>query len=133
MTQKGKGIILRDINTKQEFKIDDFDRFYNLESALHYFNQAIDQLIKNENGKDIVATTKQFAKSITDPNITFNKSETELRKEKAKQSVKPIYFQVKKGEMIVREGEKINLTHLWKLETEAKLKTNARHSVWSLV
>ena len=125
MTQKGKGIILRDINTKQEFKIDDFDRFYNLESALHYFNQAIDQLIKNENGKDIVATTKQFAKSITDPNITFNKSETELRKEKAKQSVKPIYFQVKKGEMIVREGEKINLTHLWKLETEAKLKTNA--------
>jgi len=106
MTQKGKGIILRDINTKQEFKIDDFDRFYNLESALHYFNQAIDQLIKNENGKDIVATTKQFAKSITDPNITFNKSETELRKEKAKQSVKPIYFQVKKGEMIVREGEK---------------------------
>ena len=125
MTQKGKGIILRDIDTQQELKIDDFDRFYNLESALHYFNQAIDQLIKNENGKDIVATTKQFAKSITDPNITFNKSETELRKEKAKQSVKPIYFQVKKGEMIVREGEKINLTHLWKLETEAKLKTNA--------
>jgi len=125
MTQKAKGIILRDINSQQELKIDDFDRFYNLESALHYFNQAIDQLIKNENGEDIVATTKQFAKSITDPNITFNKSETELRKEKAKQSVKPIYFQVKKGEMIVREGEKINLTHLWKLEAEAKLKTNA--------
>jgi putative nucleotidyltransferase with HDIG domain len=125
MTQKGKGIILRDINTKQELKIDDFDRFYNLESALKYFNQAIDQLIKNENVGDISTTTRHLAKSITNPNITFNKSETELRKEKAKGSVKPIYFQVKKGEMIVREGEKINLTHLWKLETEAKLKTNA--------
>jgi len=125
MTQKGKGIILRDINTQQEIKIDDFDRFYSLESALKYFNQAIDQLIKNENVGNIVATTKDFAKSIINPNITFNKSETELRKEKVKKSVKPIYFQVKKGEMIVREGEKINLTHLWKLETEAKLKTNA--------
>jgi putative nucleotidyltransferase with HDIG domain len=125
MTQKGKGIILRDINTQQELKIDDFDRFYNLESALKYFNQAIDKLAKNENAGDIVTTTRHLAKSITNPNITFNKSETELRKEEAKKSVKPIYFQVKKGEMIVREGEKINLTHLWKLETEAKLKTKA--------
>jgi len=125
MTQKGKGIILRDINTQQELKIDDFDRFYNLESALKYFNQAIDKLAQNENEGDIVTTTRRLAKSITNPNITFNKSETELRKEEAKKSVKPIYFQVKKGEMIVREGEKINLTHLWKLETEAKLKTNA--------
>ena len=125
MTQKGKGIILRDIDTQQELKIDDFDRFYNLESALQYFNQAINKLIKNKNVGDMVTTTKHFAKLIINPNITFNKSETELRKEKAKRSVKPIYFQVKKGEMIVREGEKINLTHLWKLETEAKLKTTA--------
>ncbi|RLB20193.1 MAG: HD family phosphohydrolase, partial [Deltaproteobacteria bacterium] len=125
MTQKGKGIILRDIDTQQEFKIDDFDRFYNLESALQYFNQAIDKLMKNKNGRDIVATTKHLGKLIINPNITFNKRETELRKEEAKRSVKPIYFQVKKGEMIVREGEKINPTHLWKLEAEATLKKAA--------
>jgi len=125
MTQKGKGIILRAINTQQELKIDNFDRFYNLENALKNFNQAIDQLARNENAGGSVTTIRHLAKSITNPNITFNKSETELRKEKAKKSVKPIYFQVKKGEMIVREGEKINLTHLWKLETEARLKTNA--------
>jgi len=125
MTQKAKGIILRDIDTQQELKIDDFGRFYNLESALQYFNQTTDKLIKNENVGDIVATTKHFAKLIINPNITFNKRETELRKEEAKRSVKPIYFQVKKGEMIVREGEKINSTHLWKLQTETKLKTKA--------
>jgi len=101
------------------------DRFYNLESALQYFNQAIDKLMKNKNGRDIVATTKHLGKLIINPNITFNKRETELRKEEAKRSVKPIYFQVKKGEMIVREGEKINPTHLWKLEAEATLKKAA--------
>ena len=125
MTQKEKGVILRDIDTQKELKIHDFDRFYHIESALEYFNQAIDHLMKDENLPDISAITNHFATLIINPNITFNKIETELRKEKVKSSVKPIYFQVKKGEMIVREGEKINLTHLWKLETEAKLKTNA--------
>ena len=124
MTQKEKGIILRDIDTQKELKIHDFDRFYHIESALHYFNQTIDHLMKDENLSDISAITNRFATLAINPNITFNKRETELRKEKAKSSVKPIYFQVKKGEMIVREGEKIKLTHLWKLEAEAKLKTN---------
>ncbi|TET94280.1 MAG: HDIG domain-containing protein, partial [Desulfobacteraceae bacterium] len=122
ITQKGKGIIIRDIDTQQELKIDDIDRFYDLESALQYFNQTIEQLITDEYAADTFAITERFAKLIINPNITFNKRETELRKEEAKRSVKPIYFQVKKGEMIVREGEKINPTHLWKLETEAKLK-----------
>ncbi len=43
-------------------------------------------------------------------------------KEEARESVKPIYFKVKKGEMIIREGEKIDQTHLLKLEARAKLK-----------
>jgi cyclic-di-AMP phosphodiesterase PgpH len=125
MAQKGKGIILRDIDTQQELRITDFDRFYNLESALKYFNRVIDQHIKNENTGDIVKATRHLAKLTINPNITFNKRATEIRKEEAKKSVKPIYFQVKKGEMIVREGEKINATHLWKLAAEAKVKTNA--------
>ncbi len=125
MAQKGKGIILRDIDTQQELRITDFDRFYNLESALKYFNRVIDQHIKNENTGDIVKATRHLATLAINPNITFNKRATEIRKEEAKKSVKPIYFQVKKGEMIVREGEKINATHLWKLAAEAKVKTNA--------
>jgi putative nucleotidyltransferase with HDIG domain len=57
--------------------------------------------------------------------MTFNKKETELRKQKAQEAVNPIYFQVQKGEMIVREGEKINAMHLLKLETAATLKRNS--------
>ena len=126
MTQKGKGIILLDIDTQEELKVNDLDRFYDLEGARQHIGQIIDQNITNEDGPQIAATTGRLAKLVTRPNITFNKRETELRKEEAKGSVKPIYFKVKKGEMIVREGEKINPTHLskLKLETEAKLKRN---------
>jgi putative nucleotidyltransferase with HDIG domain len=125
MTQKEKGIILRDIDTQKELKVDDLDRFYDLEGARQHVTQIIDQLVTNEDGSEIAATSGLFARLILRPNITFNKRETELRKEEAKKSVKPIYFKVKKGEMIVREGEKINPTHLLKLVAGAPLKRNS--------
>jgi len=126
MTQKGRGIILLDTDTQKGLTVDDLDRFYDLEGARHHIGQIIDQNATDEDGPQIVATTGRLAKLLIRPNITFNKRETELRKEEAKESVKPIYFKVKKGEMIVREGEKINPTHLSKLtlETEAKPQRN---------
>jgi putative nucleotidyltransferase with HDIG domain len=129
MTQKGKGIILRDIDTQKEQKTNDLEPFYDLEGARQYISQIIEQLITDEGGSGVVEITGQFAKSVVRPNITFNKRETELRKEEVKKSVKPIYFKVKKGEMIIREGEKINPTHLLKLETWTKLKRNPPISV----
>ena len=122
MTHKGKGIILLDIDTQKELKVDDLDRFYDLEGARQHIGQIVEQLTTNEDGPEIVATTRHLAELVIRPNIAFNKRETDLRKEEAKKSVKPIYFQVKKGEMIIREGEKINPTHLLKLEAGATLK-----------
>ncbi|UCG65668.1 MAG: HDIG domain-containing protein [Deltaproteobacteria bacterium] len=124
MSQKGKGIILRDIDTQTELKVDDLGRFYDPESARQHISQIIEQNLTEETGSDTAASIGRFGKLLIRPNITFNKRETELRKEEAKNSVKPIYFQVKKGEMIVREGEKINPTHLLKLETQAQLTRN---------
>lgn len=124
MSQKGKGIILRDIDTQTELKVDDLDRFYDPESARQHISQIIDQSLTEETGSDTAASIGRFGQLLVRPNITFNKRETELQKEEAKNSVKPIYFQVKKGEMIVREGEKINPTHLLKLETQAQLTRN---------
>ncbi len=49
------------------------------------------------------------------PNLTFNKNETEARKRQAREGVKPVLFQVKKGEMIVREGERVTGDQIKKL------------------
>jgi len=49
------------------------------------------------------------------PNLTFNKNETEARKRAARDEVKPVLFQVKKGEMIVREGERVSEEQIKKL------------------
>ncbi len=49
------------------------------------------------------------------PNLTFNKNETEARKRKAAEEIKPVLFQIKKGEMIVREGERVSEEQIKKL------------------
>ncbi|MCK4536052.1 MAG: HDIG domain-containing protein, partial [Desulfuromonadales bacterium] len=49
------------------------------------------------------------------PNISFNQNEYESRKQIAREGVQPVLFQVKKGEMIVREGDRITADHLVKI------------------
>lgn len=42
------------------------------------------------------------------PNLTFNKSETEARKEKASARVETVYYTLKKGKVIVRKGDEVS-------------------------
>ncbi len=49
------------------------------------------------------------------PNLTYNQQETEKRRQQARAEVKPVLFQVKKGEMIVREGERLTAEQITKL------------------
>ena len=54
-----------------------------------------------------------LAIKLVEPNFTFNKIETEARKAAAVQSVSPVYVKVKKGEIIIREGERIPARQRW--------------------
>ncbi|MGQ9921542.1 MAG: hypothetical protein ACUVRZ_09480, partial [Desulfobacca sp.] len=57
----------------------------------------------------------EIAQALVIPNISLNRAETEKRKQARLRESRPVYFQIKKGEMLVREGEKITQTHLVKL------------------
>lgn len=49
------------------------------------------------------------------PNISFNQNETEKRRQAARDAVQPILIQVKKGEIIIREGERVSAEQVAKL------------------
>ena len=49
------------------------------------------------------------------PNLVFNRDITEAKKREAAAAVRPVLFQVKRGEMIVREGERISEDQALKL------------------
>lgn len=81
-----------------------------------------------EAGKLISKTTLHGAASFSDsgilkgllakalrPNLVFDRDATEKKKREAGESVRPVLFQVKRGEMIVREGERISEEQALKL------------------
>ncbi len=69
-------------------------------------------------------------KKLIEPNLTFNKEATDKKILSITEEVKPVYFQVQKNEMIVREGEKIGYLELAKLD--AFHKTAADNKISSL-
>ena len=59
------------------------------------------------------------------PSLVFNQEETELRRLDAREQIAPVLFQVKKGEMVVREGERVTADQILKLQA---IRTSGRDS-----
>ncbi|RLF53527.1 MAG: hypothetical protein DRN37_11520, partial [Thermoplasmata archaeon] len=119
-TQSGKGILLRHVHREKEARVLDLNRFYDLEGARTFLRGQEQELKRFLDSPALIRAAMDLSIALVKPNVTFNKRETELRKDAARKSVKPVYFKVKKGEMLVREGEIINPEHLVKLDEEYK-------------
>jgi hypothetical protein len=101
-----RGIIVRDLVSHGEQAVLESQQVTGIGEA---FDQVVEGLVKAKgvsSGQRKVLE-KLFRKMVR-PNLTFNQSETEERRRFARELVKPVLFQVKKGEMIVREGERVS-------------------------
>ena len=117
--EKG-GIVLHEIYSKKEHIVTDPDRFFDPQAAKTHIRNKSRALQDKGVQPELADAAIRLAQSLVRPNLTFNQRETEARRELARESVKPVFFKVKKGEMIVREGERIGPEHLLKLEAETK-------------
>jgi putative nucleotidyltransferase with HDIG domain len=118
-TDKG-GIVLHEIYSKKESTVMDSDRFLDLQAARNHIRNESKALQDKGVPAALSEAAVKLAQMLARPNLTFNQRETEARRELAKESVKPVFFKIKKGEMIVREGERIGPEHVLKLEAETK-------------
>jgi cyclic-di-AMP phosphodiesterase PgpH len=112
----GKGIVVRNLNSKIEKIEKDLNHFYDLDQARNMVKVRGEPLLKNDDQavNDLIL---DFSQRLIQPNITINRSETEFRKRKAAESVHPIMFMIKTGEMILREGDRVTEHHLQKINT----------------
>ncbi|MFQ6111112.1 MAG: HD family phosphohydrolase, partial [Nitrospinota bacterium] len=110
-----QGIIVRDVKTGEEVKSIDLGKFRDLREIASYLEEQAP-------GLELKAppASRQLliglAVRLVQPALTFNKKATEQSRKEALERAKPVFFQVKKGEMIIREGERVDETHLAKLE-----------------
>ncbi len=113
-----KGIILQSIEDQTDKPVIDIKRFNDVESAREYVRGRKSVLSESGLTPEEADLTVNISLPLIKPNVTFNKRETELRKDMAGKSVNLSYYQIKKGEMIVREGERIGQEHLVKLSAD---------------
>lgn len=119
--EKENGITVRYFPTREETVVSDFSRIIDLDQAEAKVKKAA-RLAAPSSERSLEKVIFEFVSGFLRPNLTFNKTETEERKLAARIAVKPVLFEIKKGEIVVREGEKVTSEHLLKLSKLEKLK-----------
>ena len=120
LSHRGKGIVLQNIKDGKEEVVSGLDRFYDLKTAVALVTEQGRSLTHTLWPEKLAQAAVTLAESLIKPNLTFNKRETALRKEAAGNSVKPFFFKVKKGEIFIRDGERITPEQLVKLNAQHK-------------
>lgn len=115
LKESEKGIMLHTIGTQTEKKFMNLKRFYGLDQAKTMVRIIGDPLLKdvNYNARNLIVDLTQ---GLIQPNITLNRSKTEERINLAIAEVKPVLYQIKAGEMLLREGERVTDVQLLKLK-----------------
>ena len=109
-----KGITLRNVETLTETHVLNLKQFYGPDQAKTMVRVVADPLLKGMNYA-LLNLIVDFSQRLVQPNITSNSLETEARKEAAADQIKPVLYMIKKGEMLLREGERVTPLHLRKL------------------
>ena len=111
-----KGITLRNVENLTETHILKLKPFFGIDQAKTMVRVIGDPLVKGMD-YDLLNLVVDISQRLIQPNITFNSLETEARREAAAERIKPVLYMIKKGEMLLREGERVTALQLRKLST----------------
>ena len=114
-----KGIVIRNIQTREERKTFPPFTFLDLKEARSKLRSQT-ALFTPAHGKEGSAIALKIAEHFLRINLTFNKDETEEKKTNVKEKVNPVYFQIKRGEVILRAGDRVQEDHLLKIKALRK-------------
>ncbi len=114
-----RGIVIRNIQTREEKKSFPPFGFFDFKEAKAKVRSQAD-LPSPIKGKELSPIVLKIAEHFLRLNLTFNKDETEEKKINAREKINPVYFQVKRGEVILRPGERVQEEHLLKIKALKK-------------
>jgi putative nucleotidyltransferase with HDIG domain len=107
------GILVINPETKQEIAAGDYTSYIGMGDARDFMASA--RLVAGAEQRDLEVIKFLLSRMIK-PNIFFDRAATEEKKRDARNSVRPVLFKLKRGEMIVRVGERISEEQALKLE-----------------
>jgi len=111
-----QGIVLKTIDADSERIVQNLRQFYSPDQAKTMVRVIGEPILKGVD-YNLVNLIVDFTQRLIQPNIAQNRGETEKRKKEAENQVQPILYKIKKGEMILREGDRVSQSHIMKLKT----------------
>ena len=119
LKESDRGITLRNVESLTETHFLNLKQFYGIDQAKTMVRVVGDPLLK---GLDyaLLNLIVDLSQRLIRPNITFNSLETEARRDAAAKRIKPVLYMIKKGEMLLREGERVTPLQLRKLRSMDK-------------
>lgn len=131
-SEKQKGIVVRNLKTRTREEIKDPSLLLNIQEIDERLQKKVNMVFRDES-----STVKEAAfsvvKKLIEPNLSFNKEETQKKRLAIIGDTNPTFFQVQKNEMIVREGEKIGYLELAKLNAFFQSSQENRFSRYATV
>jgi len=127
ISEKRKGIAIRNLETQIEEEIKDTSSFLNIQKIDAALLKTVNVIFKGDE-YPLREVAFSITKKLIEPNLTFNKELMEKKKMALLGDTNPAFFQVQKNEMIVREGEKIGYLELAKLNAYFKSTENNKIS-----
>ncbi len=115
LKESNKGITLRNVETQTEAHIQNLKQFYGPDQAKTMVRVIGDPMLQGMNYA-LLNLIVDFSQQLIRPNITLNSHETEVRRLTASEKIKLVLYMIKKGEMLLREGERVTPLQLRKLE-----------------
>ncbi|MCW5828129.1 MAG: HDIG domain-containing protein [Deltaproteobacteria bacterium] len=126
--ESGVAIMIRRVPGGQEFTESSYDYITDLRGARSAAPGIID-LWMEESPLRLRQAATELLREVLRPNFSRNIQETERRRLKAGESVKPVYVRITKGELIIREGERVDQQ---KLDLLDLIRARQKESRWLL-
>ena len=105
--EKDKGIVVRKLPQDERNALSDFSGIQDLAEAKAAAANAVQTQWKDQAAGFRLAAGKLVALLIA-PTLTFNKDETEKVRSQVLAQVSPVFYKLKRGEIIVRKGDRIS-------------------------
>ncbi len=118
-------ILIRKIPSMEEMKAPSLKRFRDLQKARTALR---DQVLKEEKDPSLARALAHLAAHLLEPNLFYNRLETLAMEKAAVAAVKPVYIQIKKNEMLIREGQRLSPEDVRKLKAYAS-RTPKQHGL----
>lgn len=110
-----KKILVRELASGEELPNGVLERTFGLSEALEQAKALLSEMpgLSPVQGQTLLKLVQQQLR----PSLSYSQEETDLRRQQARDEVKPVLFQIKKGEMVVREGERVTADQILKLRS----------------